>query len=54
MDFAQKYIKSMVPSQERNLIRLFEKLKLPPKFVFDESELNQSKFLDTMMVPMRC
>jgi len=31
MDFATKYMKSVVSSQEKNLIRLFEKLRIPPR-----------------------
>ncbi|KAI6230518.1 RNA polymerase II-associated protein 1 domain containing protein [Aphelenchoides fujianensis] len=30
MDFASKYMRSMVPLQEKNLVRLFDKLRIPP------------------------
>ncbi|KAI6206521.1 RNA polymerase II-associated protein 1 domain containing protein [Aphelenchoides besseyi] len=30
MDFASKYMKSVVPAQEKNLLRMFDKLRVPP------------------------
>ncbi|KAI6183563.1 RNA polymerase II-associated protein 1 domain containing protein [Aphelenchoides bicaudatus] len=39
MDFATKYMRSVVPSQERNLIRLFDKLRISPKNYDGKDEL---------------
>lgn len=33
MDFASKYMRSVLPRQEENMVQLFEKLKLPFRWV---------------------
>lgn len=39
MDFATKYMKSVLPRQEQNMVLLFEKLRVPPVDLDQNDEL---------------